>query len=373
MGRKLLAALCAAAGLWLPAMALAQETVTYTYDQLGRVVTVQHGGTVNAGTSESYSYDAAGNRSNVTVAGVPTPPSFAIAPATAVAEGGTLVYTVTKNGAGAASVSFATANGTAIAGSDYNSTTGTLNFASGDATKTISVTTIDDSAIESAETVLVNLSSPTSGATISTAQASGTINDNDVAPSFAISGAAPVTEGGTLVYTVTKTGAGAADVSFATASGSATSGSDFTANSGTLSFASGDTTKTISVATIDDSATESSETVLVNLSSPTNGATIATAQGSGSITDNDGASTIQITDSFLGVVSSQTAVYGCSSQDFNTLDGSYHLEKCWLKSNNHNVYYNKSDAPEAYLLAPGYSFQFGSRLYVLASYYGTAP
>jgi len=97
-----------------------------------------------------------------------------------------------------------------------------------------------------------------------------------------------VTEGGTLTFTVTKTGSTSSTVNYATASGTATSGSDFSAASGTLTFLPSDTTKTISVATIDDSATESPETVLVNLSSPTGGATITSSQGSGTINDNDG-------------------------------------------------------------------------------------
>jgi large repetitive protein len=215
------------------------------------------------------------------------PPSFAISDAPAVSEGGNLVYTVTKTGSGAADVSYATADGTATAGSDYTSTSNTLVFASGDTTKTITVTTADDAAVESAETVLVNLSGATGGATISDTQGTGTINDNDVAASFAISDATAVTEGGNLIYTVTKTGAGAASINYASASGTATSGTDFTATSGTLTFTSAQTSQTISVPTTNDSTAESNETVLMNLSGATGGATIADTQGSGTITDDD--------------------------------------------------------------------------------------
>jgi hypothetical protein len=219
-------------------------------------------------------------------------PSLAISNATAVTEGGTLTFTVNKTGTTSSSysVNYATASGTATSGTDFAATSGTLTFLPGDTTKTITVATIDDTIVESSETVLVNLSSPTGGATIITAQGSGTINDNDVAPpSFAIGNAAAVTEGGTLTFTVTKAGTASStySVDYATASGTATSGSDFTAASGTLTFLAGDTTKTIMVATIDDGVVESAETALVNLSSPTGGATITTAQGSGTINDND--------------------------------------------------------------------------------------
>ena len=49
------------------------ETITYTYDPLGRLVAVRRSGTVNNGQNETTSYDAAGNRSNVSVTGVGTP------------------------------------------------------------------------------------------------------------------------------------------------------------------------------------------------------------------------------------------------------------------------------------------------------------
>ena len=267
----------------------AQETTTYTYDSLGRLIASSISGGPNNGTQTGTTFDPADNRAAYTVSIAPTPPSFAIGNAPAVTEGGTLTFTVTRTGSttGTNAVNFATADGTATSGSDYTAASGTLTFAAGETTKTIAVTTIDDSVVESAETVLVNLSSPTGGATIITGQGTGTINDNDA--SFAIGNATAVTEGGTLTYTVTRTGGASSTnaVNYATASGTATSGSDFAAASGTLTFAPGDTTKTITVATIDDSVVESAETVLVNLSSPTGGATITTAQGTGTINDND--------------------------------------------------------------------------------------
>lgn len=111
-----------------------------------------------------------------------TPPSFAINN-TAVSEGGTLTFTVTKANAASAShsVSYATANGTAAAGSDYSSRSGTLTFTSTQTSKTVTVPSIEDSNFEPNETFYVNLSSPTGGATISDSQGVGTINNDDVA------------------------------------------------------------------------------------------------------------------------------------------------------------------------------------------------
>jgi chitinase len=75
-------------------------------------------------------------------------------------------------------------------------------------------------------------------------------------------------------------------VGYASADGSATAGSDYTAVSGTLSFAPGTTLQTIGVPVLGDTAVELDETFLVNLSAAVN-ATVADGQGQGTITNDD--------------------------------------------------------------------------------------
>src|SRR5262249_53693092 len=75
-------------------------------------------------------------------------------------------------------------------------------------------------------------------------------------------------------------------VAYATADGTATVGSDYQAASGTLTFAPGETSKTITVRVNGDRLAEPNETFVVNLSSPTN-ATIAEGQGVGTILDDE--------------------------------------------------------------------------------------
>lgn len=55
----------------LGAAAYAAETITYTYDARGRVVQVNHSGTVNNNVVTNYSYDKANNRNNKTTTGSP--------------------------------------------------------------------------------------------------------------------------------------------------------------------------------------------------------------------------------------------------------------------------------------------------------------
>lgn len=288
--------------------ASASETTSFTYDALGRLIATNRTGGPSNGVNMATCFDSAGNRIRYDTATAapaacpvvpptPTPlptPSFSIDNAAAVAEGGTLVFTVTRIGAASVtySVNYSSTGGTATSGSDFIATAGTLTFLPSETSKTVTVATIDDGAVESTEAMKVVLSSPSGGATITTAQGIGTITDNDVAPSFAI-GNATVTEGGTLAYPVTRTGTVSINyaVNYATASGTGLSGSDFTPASGTLTFLPTETTKFVNVVTIDDSVVESSETVLVDLSSPTGGATVTTSQGTGTITDNDVPST----------------------------------------------------------------------------------
>lgn len=98
--------------------------------------------------------------------------------------------------------------------------------------------------------------------------------------------------GGTVTITATRTGgsAGAVSVSYATADGTAASGSDYTAASGTLAWADGDTAnKTFSVTITNDGTAEVDETFTASLSGPTGGATLGSPSG-GTVTiaDDDG-------------------------------------------------------------------------------------
>ncbi len=223
-------------------------------------------------------------------------PSFSVN-SVSVTEGGTLSFTVTKVGSTALShnVSYATTDGSAIAGSDYTTASGVLTFTSGQTSKNVSVVTSSDSSYENNETVNLNLSSATADATISDSQGTGTINNNDSAPSFSVNNVS-VTEGGTLSFTVTKAGLTALshNVSYATTDGSAVAGSDYTTASGSLTFTSGQTSKTVSVITSSDSSYENNETVNLNLSSPTSGATISDSQGVGTINNNDTAPSFSV-------------------------------------------------------------------------------
>ena len=75
-------------------------------------------------------------------------------------------------------------------------------------------------------------------------------------------------------------------VDYATANGSANSGSDYTATSGTLTFNASETSKTIQVSIIDDTVVDNNETLTITLSNAS-GAEISDGQATGAITDGD--------------------------------------------------------------------------------------
>ena len=122
-----------------------------------------------------------------------------------------------------------------------------------------------------------------------------------------------VNEGdGTVEFTVTLDQASGATVTvdYATSDGTAEAGSDYTAKSGALSFAPGETSKTIEVSVTDDSLGEEDEDFKVTLSNASN-ATTGDDEAKATITDNE-TPTLTIADA--------TATEGASVSFTVTLD-----------------------------------------------------
>jgi uncharacterized repeat protein (TIGR01451 family) len=214
------------------------------------------------------------------------------------------VFTVTLTGATEqdVSVKYATADGSADA-TDYSSASGTLTFTPGVMTQTISVPVIGDTINEANEQFTVTLSAPVN-ATITTAIGTGTIVNDDAAPTLAIDNVTQA-EGNSgttnFVFTVMLAGSTAQSVSvnYATADGTAAAGSDYSATSGVLTFAPGVTTQSISVPVIGDAINETDETFTVTLSSPVN-ASITTGTGIGTIVNDDVNADLSIVKSVVG-------------------------------------------------------------------------
>ena len=222
-----------------------------------------------------------------------------------IAEGNSglknLVFTVSLNNASskAITVNYATSNGTAIAGSDYVAKNGSLTFAPGVTAQTVTIEINGDTLNELDETFNLALTAPVN-ATLVRANGVGTITNDDPLPSLAISDVSVVegnsgTTNATLTVTLSAASGRNVTVDFATADGTATAGSDYTAQNGTLTFTPGQTSRNITIAVTGDTVTEANETILVNLTNVTN-ATLADAQGVVTITDDEVMPALSIND-----------------------------------------------------------------------------
>jgi subtilisin family serine protease len=243
---------------------------------------------------------ATGDRLDIAAAMNTLPPpidSYLSIAGTSVTEGNSgtklLTYTVTINPAPTSdvTVNFATSGGTATSGSDYTAISGTLTFAAGQTTNTVTVVVFGDTLVESNETVLMVLSNPV-GALILNGTGTGTITNDDAPPppSIYISSVSNSESVSSFVFIVNLSfvTTSAVTVSFSTANGTATAGgnSDYMATSGTLTFNPGITTRSVTVTVNNDTTVEPNEVFYVNLSNPVGG-TIASSRGTGTILDND--------------------------------------------------------------------------------------
>ena len=144
-----------------------------------------------------------------------------------------------------------------------------MTFDAGQTTRTISVLVNGDRAGELDETFTVSIGQATGGAVVGDGLGVGTIVDdeprvniNSVTKNEGHSGTTP------FVFTVSLSSASSAAVSlnFATENGSAKSGEDYDAKSGSLAFAAGETSKTVTVNVKGDRKFEGQEVFYLNLS-----------------------------------------------------------------------------------------------------------
>jgi probable HAF family extracellular repeat protein len=172
-----------------------------------------------------------------------------------------------------------------IAGADYVATSGTLTFLPGEMTKTITVLVPGDTIPQYNQGFYVRLSNPTN-ALCEFSRGEGTIIEDDARLSISNVSVVAGTTGTTpCVFTVTLSKAASVPipVTFSTFDGSAAAGSDYVATSGTLTFAPGETTKTITVPVIGDPVYEFDEQFYVRLSSTSPYAVFDISVGTGTI------------------------------------------------------------------------------------------
>jgi hypothetical protein len=174
---------------------------------------------------------------------------------------------------------------------DFTSGGGTLTFAPGETSKQVTIGVTGDLVDEPDETFTVHLSSPVN-ATIDDADGVVTIRDDDEPgeqPLLRINDLsvpeADVDTSGTLTVSLDHAATQPVTVDWSTVPGTAST-DDFTRDSGTVTFAPGETTRPVPVTITGDDLVEPDETFTVHLSNPAN-ATIDDADGVVTILDED--------------------------------------------------------------------------------------
>ncbi len=227
------------------------------------------------------------------------PPGLSVADQTGSESVGNLSFTVTLSAVSGrdVTVTYVTSDGTATAGTDYTaSANATLTIPAGSRTRTIAVPVTQDMLDELDETFKVTLSNPVN-VTVVDGEATGTIEDDDAPPGLSIADQTGTEGVGDMVFTVTLSAVSGRDVTvdYATADGTATAGSDYTAANATLTIAAGVTTGTITVPVTQDALDEDDETFTVALSDAVN-ATLSDSEATGTIEDDDAPPGLSIAD-----------------------------------------------------------------------------
>lgn len=234
--------------------------------------------------------------------GATPPPTVTLSVSTiSASEGdGSVVLTATKSSpTSEATIVNLSYSGTATgSGVDYTGPA-SITIPANATSQTTQISFVDDAIDEDDKTIIVDIASVTGGNGASedgVQQLTVTLTDNDPTPSLRVENAQAFEAAGVLAFPVNLSAASARTITVDYASGGAmaSSGTDFTAASGTLTFSPGETSKNINVPLIDDGVVERNEMLSMTLSSATN-ATISRALGTGTI-NNDDSATLSIAD-----------------------------------------------------------------------------
>ena len=219
-------------------------------------------------------------------------PLFSVSDVSTTNASAAAVFTVTLSqpSAQTITVNYTTMDGTAFAGTDYTATSGTLTFQPGVTSQVVSVPIIKGTIYGPSKTFTLNLSNATNAGFLDS-QATATIQDVTAEPSVTVG-----------AFSVTKPASGSVPaiatlqlsapsglpvtVSYSTANGSAIAGVDYTATTGTVTFAPGQTTQTVAIPVLGNTTPKGNLQFVLNLTLAT-GATIATNQATGTIIDTN--------------------------------------------------------------------------------------
>lgn len=241
------------------------------------------------------------------------------------------IFFVQRTGqAGVAAIDFRTVGGSARAGVDYQAQNLTLNFAAGQMTQVVRVPLLDNQNAQTNLSILGVIAGPTGSGSHSVQVGNSTVTlVNDQVSVWSVAGSEVREDAGLISFTVTRSGnaSQAASIDFATVSGTAAAGADYSGLKQTLNFASGEVQKTVLVSVHMDALTETSETI-VGIISNTSSGSVGTASATATIVDRS-ASVWSVSVSnvaegeqvFMLFTVTRSSAVGAAQIDFATVGG----------------------------------------------------
>ena len=314
-----------------------RTALTFTVGQTEKTVTVSTTGDTLDEENETFTLRLS-NATNATLATNPTArgtiddddpePSLSVDPASA-AEGQAVTFTVRLTAASGKQVmvdwAASVESGDTAGSGDFTTVSAArLTFTAGQTEKTVTVSTSEDTTDEENETFTLRLSNASNATLATDPTATGTIDDDDGAPVLSV-GDASATEGQAVTFRVRLTAASGRQVTVdwaASAESGDTAGSgDFTAVSATtLTFRAGQTEKTVTVSTTEDTLDEENETFTLRLSNATNATLGTDPTATGTIDDDDGAPNAAPTAADRTVTTDEDTAYAFDASDFDFAD-----------------------------------------------------
>jgi Calx-beta domain-containing protein len=213
--------------------------------------------------------------------------------------------------AGAVSVHARTVAGTAVPGRDYTDRPNVLlSFPAGSASQTFTVPITNTTVLDGTRTLTLELFSPTGAGLLLGAPPTATlaITDDDSAGVIVFGGNVSVVEGGTATLSVIRSGTrlvGGVSVAYSVVGGTAPASSYALLGSGVLTFGPGETSKSISLTTVNDTIVTGARTVILGLESSGGGGLVGTpGQATVTITDDDRGGVVQFSTARMSVAES---------------------------------------------------------------------
>jgi hypothetical protein len=214
---------------------------------------------------------------------------FALAASSVAEQAGSVKVAVSRTaGPGPVTVDYGVTGGNAVSPDDFGPAAGTLSFASTELSKILTIPIVNDGEGEGIETFVLGLSNPGGASIGARSTTTISINDNEPAVQFALAASSVAEQAGSVKVTVSRTaGPGPVTVDYGVTGGTAVSPDDFGPVAGSLSFATNELSKILTIPIVNDGDGEGLETFVLGLSNPGGGYIGARSSTTVTIKDNE--------------------------------------------------------------------------------------